>query len=136
MVERLLTDVAGRDIVESEDNLCSYLNKNNNHEYETSLFTSQLGNKVTFVKITDLETVVQDTFSSLRRVGEIQHVGNKPPDTLPLLYCADKGSSQTKLLFSVVNSKLKHLINCANCWQFLMVKRTQEGVLKRYVILL
>ena len=111
--KRLLTDVAGRDIVGSENNLLSYLNENNNHEYEAGSFTSQLGNKVTLVRITDLKTVVQNTISSLSRVGEIQHVGNKPPETLQLFYCADKGLSQTKLLFSVLNSKLKHSINRA-----------------------
>ena len=131
VVKRLLIDVAGRDIVGSKNNLRSYLNENNNHKDETGSFTSQLGNKVTFVRITDLETVVQDTVSSLSRVGEIQHVGNKPPDTLQLLYCADKGSSKPKLLFSVLNSKLKHSINRAKLLAIFMVKRTQESVLKR-----
>ena len=111
VVKRLLTDVAGLDIVGSENSLRSYLNENTNHEYEAGSFTSQLGNKVTFVRITDLKAVVQDTISALDEVGEMENVGNTAPDTLQLLYCADKGSSQTKLLFTVLNSKLKHSIN-------------------------
>ena len=113
----------------SENSLRSYLNENTNHEYEAGSFTSQLGNKVTFVQITDLKAAVQDTISALDEVGEMENVGNTTPDTLQLLYCADKGSSQTKLLCTVLNSKLKHSINRAKLLAiFDGEKDTQECV--------
>ena len=108
-----MTGVAGRDIVGSENNLRNFLKENNHHEYETGSFTSKLGNKVTFVRITNLLAVVKDTVATLNEAGEMRNVGSTTSNTLQLLYCADKGSSQTKLLFTALNSKLKHSINRA-----------------------
>ena len=113
----------------SENSLRSYLNENTNHEYEAGSFTSQLGNKVTFDRITDLEAVVQDTIFALNEVGEMENVGSTTPDTLQLLYCTDKGSSQTKLLFTVLNSSIQLIV--PSFWQCLMVRKTHGNVLKQ-----
>ena len=112
-VKRLLTDVAGRHIVGSENTLCNFLKETCQHEYETGTFLSEKGNKVTFVMVTDLKSVVLDTIFSLNRVNELRDIGNTDVHTVQLLFCADKGSSQTKLLFIVLNSKLQHSLNRA-----------------------
>ena len=113
VIKRLLTDGAGRDIVGSENNLRNFLKENNHHEYEAGSFTSKLSNKVTFVRITNLSAVVKDTVATLNEAGEMRNVGSTTYNTLQLLYCADKGSWQTKLLFTALHSKLKHSINRA-----------------------
>ena len=49
VIKRLLIDVAGRDVIGSENDLHNFLKENSRHDYEAGSFTSKLGNKVTFV---------------------------------------------------------------------------------------
>ena len=70
---------------------------------------------------------MNQTAKSLNDVDELRNIDNVPRDTLSLLTCADKGSTQTKLVATILNSERQHSINRANSWQYLKVKRTPEN---------
>ena len=112
-VKRLLVDVSGRDVVGSEKKLRQFLQQNCNFEYETGSFESNQGKCVTFLRIKDLASVVNQTAKSLNDVDELRNIDNVPRDTLSLLTCADKGSTQTKLVATILNSERQHSINRA-----------------------
>ena len=112
-VKRLLTDVSGRDVVGSERKLRQFLHYNCNFEYETGSFESAKCNSVTFLRITDLHEVVKHSTNSLYEVNKLRQIDNVPKSTLSILTCADKGSTQTKLVTTILNSERMHSIGRA-----------------------
>ena len=68
---------------------------------------------VTFVRILNLQEVVTKTVEQLNLSGEICCLQNLQNNCLKLLICGDKGSQQTKLMVTVVNSKLQHSVKRA-----------------------
>ena len=95
-VKRLLVDVSGRDVVGSEKKLRQFLQQNCNFEHETGSFESNQGKCVTFLRIKDLASVVNQTAKSLNDVDELRNIDNVPRDTLSLLTCADKRLNTNK----------------------------------------
>ena len=108
-----MVDVSGRDVVGSEKKLRTFLQKNCNFEYETGSFESAKGNNVTFLRVTSLEKVISQTTNSLNDVNELRYIDNLPLNTLSLLTCADRGSTQTKLVATFLSSEKQHSINRA-----------------------
>ena len=97
-MKHLSKDVAGRDVVGSEQQLRNYIKDKCYYQFEAGSFVSSNSRTVTFVRIVDLQEVIKHSLKNLGDAGELTNTENIPPGTLSILLCADRGSSQTKLL--------------------------------------
>jgi len=112
LVKRVLFDVAGRDVMGSETKLREHLEESY-FEYECGTFETfenGVSKTVTFVRCTSLRQVLLKTMEQLRQSNELVEHECIPSDTLKILLCGDKGSKQTKLMMTVLNSKLQHSV--------------------------
>lgn len=110
LVKRVLTEVAGRDVMGSEKKLREHLEESY-FEYDCGTFETienDISKTVTFVRCTSLRQVLIKTMSQLRESNELMEYECIPKDTLKLLLCGDKGSKQTKLMMTILNSKLQY----------------------------
>ena len=105
----LLKDVSGRD-VGSEQNLRRFLEKEYYHEFEAGSFKSETEKEVTFVHTLNFAGVTKHMIERLQQVNELTPQQNIPNQELSLLLCGDEGSSETKLVMPVLQSKHQHSI--------------------------
>ena len=115
VVKRALSNVTGTDILGTEKQLRNEMDKSY-FEYECGTFKTvekECEKSVTFVRVTNLQNVITKTVQQLQSTGELCSYENIPGDCLKVLVCGDKGSQQTKLMLSVLNSKLQHSVKRA-----------------------
>ena len=100
-VKRALKDDFGVDIMGTEHELREGLKSHGEFEYEVGEFTNEAGDVVTFLRVTDPESLCRSSLDDMRKGGLI------PPENndICLLVCGDKGSESTKIICQFTNSE-------------------------------
>lgn len=107
LVKRSLKGVTGMDLLGSEVQLRDFLKKEN-LEYECGVFETEEKKKVTFVRVTSVRQTLKALFDGFNANGEQCSVANIQENHMVVLIAGDKGSSQTKLMMTLLNSSNQH----------------------------
>lgn len=107
LVKRSLKAVSGMDIIGSEVKLREFIKKEN-LEYECGVFETKGNKKVTFVRVTSVRQALLALFNGLNAHGEISTIPNIQENHMLVLITGDKGSAQTKLMMTLLNSTNQH----------------------------
>ena len=97
----------------SEQNLRRFLEKECYHEFEAGSFKSETGKEVTFVRTLNFADVTKHMTEGMQQTNKLTAKQSIPNEELSLFFCGDKGSAETKLVMTVLQSKHQHSIKCA-----------------------
>ena len=109
-VKRAMAGVFGPKAMQSEREVRQFISEIH-YQYECGSFEATRTNKlyqVTFVRVTKLQEVVTKMVDSLRQASHLT-----THDNIVLMLSGDKGSTSTKLLSQVMNTKSQHAVKLA-----------------------
>ena len=88
-VKRALKDDLRIDIMGTEQQLRDGLKQHGEFQYEVGEFINSSAENITFLRVTDLETLCSNSVSELKSAGLLE----KNANDISLLICGDKGGS-------------------------------------------
>ncbi len=107
VVKRALCDIAGKDVVGTEKELRTYLD-GEHLNFECGSFETSGNKSVTFVRITNIAQVLTALVHSFQSEGQLSCLSNIQSNHLVALIAGDKGSTQTKMVMTVLNATNPH----------------------------
>ena len=87
-------------------------------KFECGSYQDSTGNKVHFLRVTDVDTVLMKTLAELNSSGRLEHLTCFKPDELRLFIPVDKGGCSTKLVLQVLNCSNRHSTSTARLLAF------------------
>ena len=108
-VKRTLNDSFGVDLMGTERQLREGLRKHGEFEYEVGEFINSSGETVTFLRVTDFETLYKTSVEEMKNSGLL----SKDTSNTSLLVCGDKGGSSTKIVCQFTSSEKSQSVRTA-----------------------
>ena len=107
-VKRTLNDSFGVDLMGTERQLGEGVRKHGEFEYEVGEFINSSGETVTFLRVTDFETLYKTSVEEMN-----SGLLSKDTSNTSLLVCGDKGGSSTKILCQFTSSEKSQPVRTA-----------------------
>ena len=108
-VKRTLNDSFGVHLMGTERQLREGLRKHGEFEYEVGEFINSSGQTVTFLRVTDFETLYKTSVEEMKNSGLL----SKDTNNVSSLVCGDKGGSSTKILCQFTSSEKSQSVRTA-----------------------
>ena len=107
VVKRALCDITGQDVIGTEKDLRTFLDREHLN-FECGSFETSGNKSVTFVRITSIREVLTALIHSFQSEGQLPCLTNIQNNHLVALIAGDKGSAHTKLVITVLNAANPH----------------------------
>ncbi|CAB3978763.1 Hypothetical predicted protein [Paramuricea clavata] len=107
VVKRALCDITGQDVIGTEKELRTFLDREHLN-FECGSFETSGNKSVTFVRITSVREVLPALIHSFQSEGQLSCLTNIQNNHLVALIAGDKGSAHTKLVITVLNAANPH----------------------------